>query len=148
VTPEEAARINAASGTAYWTDDQGYPNAGWEFQPDSRDTASTLPTAPTAGTPATAWTWFEHRVETARICAMGRRDPEGVRLSLSDAESLLKALAAAREEGRAEVRYEADMNRAGYEYAQSQIEALRAEVATARAAAAAAPDTTHEGDPR
>jgi hypothetical protein len=28
VTPEEAVEINAASGTAYWNDDQGYPNAG------------------------------------------------------------------------------------------------------------------------
>jgi hypothetical protein len=31
------------------------PTPGWEFQPDSRDSASTLSTTPTPRTPATTW---------------------------------------------------------------------------------------------
>jgi hypothetical protein len=71
------------------------PTPGWEFQPDSRDTASTLPTAPTPGTPATTWPtkvelerWWERFGDDF--------DPDEV------TEFVAAREAAAREEGRAE----------------------------------------------
>lgn len=52
--------------------------------------------------------------------------PSGVALELICGQVAARE-AAAYDRGRDEVRYEADMNRAGYEHAQAQIEDLRAE---------------------
>lgn len=87
----------------------------------------------TPGTPATTWP-TKAELERWWECFGDDFDPDEV------AEFVAAREAAAREEGRAEVRYEADMNRAGYEHARAQIEVLRAEVAVAQQILAAALD--------